>query len=131
MRKYSLLLTVILVFVLSGCGTEEAANNFLIRKESYIISEDNMVLIEYKTDEDGKLVKVNIDRLLTIEEMIFYNTEIDYNYDLEGFSGEIYTLAGHLCTVYDNFYVPINIEIGNTRFIYNVNECSYVEVDRY
>jgi hypothetical protein len=62
--------------------------------------------------------------------MIYYNSEIDYDYTVPGFTGDIFTEAGYLCTAYDDLMVPLNIEIGNTRFKYNYEDCEYVEVDR-
>ena len=62
--------------------------------------------------------------------MIYFNPLIDYDYVLEGFTGDIFTDAGYSCTKYDNFEVPINIEIGSTRFKYERIDCEYQEVDR-
>ena len=130
MRKFSLILVVILVFGLSGCKKDESAYNFKSRKDDYFISSNERIIIEYKTDENGQMIELNIDRLLTIEEMIYYNTNIDYDFELEGFTEDIYENAGFLCTQYENFRVPSNIEIGNTKYKYNRTDCEYQEVDR-
>lgn len=130
MRKLRLFGIIGLILLITGCGAEADVNNFNKRKDSYIISEDKQIVVEYKTDEEGKLVELLIDRLLTIEEMVYYNTQIDYDYELAGFGGDIYTEAGFLCTDFEDLFVPINIEIGNTRFKYDVGDCEYVEVDR-
>lgn len=131
MRKFSVIVLLLVITLLSGCAEESTAvNNFKIRKDSYLINEDKTVIVEYKTDETGKLVELTMDRLLTVEDIFYYNTEIDYDYVLEGFTGDIFTEAGFLCTSHDELLVPINIEIGNTRFKYDYVECEYVEVDR-
>jgi hypothetical protein len=130
MRKLVLIVLIGLSVTLSACGSSESGNNFLIRKENYFINEDDTVIIDYKTDENGILVELGIDRLLQVDEMIFYNTNIDYEYDLEGYDGDIFTTAGFQCTEYNDLMVPINIEVGNTRYIYNRAACSYIEVDR-
>jgi len=129
MRKL-LIITFFLVFVLSGCKESGTIYNFEVRKNDYYISEDKSVIIDYKTDENGKLVELNIDRLLTLEDMLFLNPLVDYDYILEGFTGDIFIEPGFHCTNYNDMLVPINIEIGSTRFIYNRNECEYQEVDR-
>lgn len=130
MRKFSILLIAVLLLVLSGCGSDGIVNNFKKRKDSYYINDDKNVIVEYKTNEDGKLVELAMDRLLTIEDMIYYNTEIEYDYIISGFEGEIFTEAGFLCTEYDDLKVPINIEVGNKRFKYDYVDCEYIEVDR-
>jgi hypothetical protein len=131
MKKILLGLSLVLLVFLSACKTDEASiYNFKIRKDDYFISESGAVLVEYKTNEKGKLVSIYIDRLLSIEDMIYFNPLIDFDYVLEGFTGDIFTEAGYSCTKYDNFDVPINIEIGSTRFKYVRNDCEYQEVDR-
>lgn len=130
MRKFSVAIIFIMLLLLSACASDESVNNFKIRKDSYLINDDKTVIVEYKTNEDGKLVELTFDRLLTIEDMFYYNTEIDYDVELEGYSGDIFTEAGFLCTTYQNLNVPTNIEVGNTRFKYNYVDCEYVEVDR-
>lgn len=131
MKKIIASLLILFVITLTGCGGEdEVAYNFKSRKDDYYISQDETVIIEYKTNELGKMIELNIDRLLSVEDMIYYNTNIDYDYVLDGFTGDIYENAGFLCTSYYNFQVPINIEVGNTKFKYNRVDCEYQEVDR-
>lgn len=130
MRKFSVVIVLVVSLLLSGCTSTETVYNFKIRKDNYIISEDKQVLIDYKTNENGELVELFIDRLLTIEDFIHYNASLDYEVEVEGYSGDVYTEAGFLCTTYDELYVPINIEVGNVRFKYNYADCEYVEVDR-
>jgi hypothetical protein len=62
--------------------------------------------------------------------MIFYNTDLDYDISIDGFTGDVYTEAGYVCTDFDGLMVPVNIEVGNTRYMYNRVSCEYVEVDR-
>lgn len=125
-------LILLLIFAFRSCSNaaDEDIYNFKSRKDDYFISEDESVIINYKTNELGLMIELNIDRLLSIEDMIYFNTNIDYDYELEGFDGDIYENAGFLCTSYYNFQVPINIEIGNTKFKYNRVDCEYQEVDR-
>ena len=130
MKKILLVISLFLVIFLSACGEDASIYNFKIRKDDYLVSESGNVLVEYKTNEEGKLVNLSIDRLLSIEDMIYFNPLIDYDYVLEGFTGDIFTDAGYSCTKYDNFEVPINIEIGSTRFKYERIDCEYQEVDR-
>lgn len=130
MRKMLVTLTFIMMIVLTGCGKDEVSYNFKSRKDDYYISESKRVIIEYKTNSVGEMIELNIDRLLTIEEMVYFNTNIDFDYVLEGYAGDIYESAGFLCTKYDNFSVPTNIEVGNTKFKYNRTDCEYQEVDR-
>lgn len=130
MKKLLLVISLSLVLLLSACKEEGSIYNFNVRKDDYFISEDKSIIVEYKTDEDGKLVNLNIDRLLTIEEMIYYNPLIDYDYALEGFSGDIFIDPGYLCTTYNSILVPNNIEVGSIRYKYDVVDCEYQEVDR-
>lgn len=130
MKKMLFMISISLIIVLSACGSDTKVNNFKPRKDDYFISETGKVLVEYKTNENGKLVKLFIDRLLSIEDIIYYNPLIDLDYKLEGYTGDIYTNAGFTCTSYNNFEVPINIEIGSTRFKYDRIDCEYQEVDR-
>lgn len=123
-------LTLFLVLLLSACDNSASIYNFKIRKDDYFISEDGNIIVDYKTNEKGKLVELTLDRLLTIEDMIYFNPLIDYDYELEGFSGDIFTDPGFLCTNYNEIQVPINIEIGSTRFKYDRIDCEYQEVDR-
>lgn len=129
MRKL-LGLSLFLVLLLSACGSSDSIYNFKIRKDDYFISEDGNIIVDYKTNADGKLVELTIDRLLTVEDMLFFNPLIDYDYELEGFTGDIFTDPGFLCTNYNEIMVPINIEVGSTRFKYDRNACEYQEVDR-
>jgi hypothetical protein len=129
MKKIGLVILLGLVLVLSGCDSEAVVYNFQIRKDSYYISEDHTVIIDYKTNEDGKMVELFIDRLLTIEDFIYYNSQIDIE-EIEAEYGEVFTEAGFLCTDYEDLMVPINIEVGNTRFKYDYVDCEYTEVDR-
>ncbi len=131
MRKLLMSLSIIFVLLLSACGGEdEIINNFKSRKDDFYISDDNLVIINYKTDEEGKLIELDIDRLLSIEDMIYFNNSVDYDFVLEGFEGEIFENAGFLCTSYYDFKVPSNIEVGNTKYKYNRSDCEYQEVDR-
>lgn len=130
MKKIILFISLTLVLFLSACGDDSSVNKFKPRKDDYFISESGIILVEYKTNEDGLLVKLYIDRLLSIEDMIYYNPLIDFDYVLEGFTGDVYTSAGYSCTSYNNFEVPVNIEIGSTRFKYDRIDCEYQEVDR-
>ena len=123
-------LSLFLVILLSACDSSASIYNYKIRKDDYFISEDGSIIVDYKTNENGKLVELSIDRLLTIEDMIYYNPLIDFSYELEGFTGDIFTSPGFQCTNYNNMEVPINIEIGSTRFKYNRTDCEYQEVDR-
>lgn len=130
MKKILFILTITLAILLTACNDTTSVYNYKIRKDDYFISESELVLVEYKTNEEGKLVKLNIDRLLTVEDMVYFNPQIDYDYTLPGFNGDIYIPAGYSCTSYNNFYVPKNIEIGSTRFLYDRIDCEYQEVDR-
>lgn len=130
MRKWILGLVLTLLLVLGGCSSEQETYNFRSRKDDYFISENDLIIIEYKTDEFGKMIELNIDHLLTIEQMIYYNTNIDYDFTIPGFGGDIFVTAGYLCTSYQNLKVPSNIEVGNTKYRYNRDDCEYQEVNR-
>jgi len=130
MKKMLFIVSLVLIVVLSACSDDTSIYNFKPRKDDILVSTNGTILVEYKTNEDGKLIKLHIDRLLSIEDMIYFNPLVDYDYELEGFTGDIYTIAGYSCTKYDNFKVPINIEIGSTRFKYNRIDCEYQQVDR-
>lgn len=131
MRKIIVLVGIFFVLTLSACGSDAAVYNFDTRKDDYYISEDNKVIIEYKTNEDGQLVELNIDRLLEIEEMIFFDPTIDFEMTVEGFTGDIFIDPIASCVDYNDISVPINIEIGSTRFKFSRIDCEYQEVDRY
>lgn len=132
MKKINLVMTLLLVFILVGCKDKGPVNNFEERRDSVLISEDKTVVIEYKTDSEGKMIELNIDRLLTIEQMILFNPLIDYDYEIEGFTGDIFMEPDYSCTDLDNNYlVPINIEVGNTRYKYSDDECMYKTVNNY
>lgn len=130
MNKILLGISLVIIVFLSGCSDDASAYNFKVRKDYYLISDDEAVIIEYKTNEDGKLVNLFIDRLIPIEDMIYFNPLIDFDYTLEGFTGDIFTIAGYTCTKHANLRVPINIEIGSTKFKYVRTDCEYQEVDR-
>ncbi len=133
MMKYGrMFLVFTLIFLLGSCGEDASVNNFVPRQDNYLISEDKQVMIEYKTDIEGKLIELNIDRLLTIEQMILLNPTIDFEYELEGFSGDIFMSPRNECTAYSNdLLIPINLEVGNTRYKFSNSECMYKTVDNY
>ncbi len=129
MKKLLLSLLVVAVILLSGCSKQEAIYNFEPRRVGTLFGPDGTVLIEYRTDLNGKLVEINIDRLLTVEEMLL-NPLIDYNVSIEGVVGDIFVSPSNRCTAISNdLLVPINIEIGNTKYKYDDNECKYKTVD--
>lgn len=130
MRKVYMMILMIGVLFLSGCSDESDVSNFSKRKDGYLINQDKTVIVEYKTDENGDLVQILFDRLLTIEDMIYLNSTIDYNMDVEGYTGDVFTDAGVLCTSYIGLKVPVGIEIGNVRYKYDYVDCGYIEVDR-
>lgn len=130
MRRLTLVLSMLFVFLLSSCGGNEVLNNFEARRDGTLFSSDESILIEYTTDKDGKMIDLNIDRLLTIEEMLYLNPIIDYDYEIEGFTGTIFTSPAGQCTrISNDLLVPINIEIGNTRYKYDNSVCRYRTVD--
>lgn len=132
MKKISGTLLLILMVFLASCASSGPSYNFNERKDSYLVSSDKKVMIYYKTDNDGKLVELNIDRLLTIEEMILMNPNIDYEYDLAGFEGEIFMEPNNTCTDISNeVLIPINIEVGNTRYKFDNDDCLYKTVDNH
>jgi len=130
MRKYSIITLLILILTLSGCGKEGTSNNFEERKDSIFYSEGNQVVIEYETDENGKMIMINIDHLLTIEQMVLLNPNIDFNYSIEGFEGDIFVEPSNRCMDYNySLLMPVNIEVGNTRYKFVDSECKYKTVD--
>jgi hypothetical protein len=97
-----------------------------------MFSADNRIMIQYKTDADGKLIELNVDRLLTVEQMVLLNPNIDFNLTIEGFTGDIFVKPNNSCTEFSNdVLMPINIEVGNTRYKYDEEDCTYKTVDNY
>ena len=131
MKKIFVIIGLFFVLTLSACGSDEEIYNFDARKDDYYVSEDNKILIEYKTNELGRLVEINIDRLLEIEEMIYFDPTIDYDVTVEGFTGDIFVAPHSTCVDFNDILVPINIEIGSTKFQFNRIDCEYQEVNRY
>jgi len=130
MKKTTLFVTIFVILLLTSCGNTTAVNNFDARQDNTLFSADGMVIVDYKTDTEGKLIELNIDRLLTIEQMILLNPTIDFDYELEGFTGTIFVLPSDECTDYsDEILIPINIEVGNTRYKYDDTECKYKTID--
>ncbi len=130
MKIFKYVLVVLLVFTLASCGSDASLYNFSPRQDNTMFSSDNKIVIDYKTNKDGKLIELNIDRLLTIEEMIILNPIIDFDYEIEGFTGDIFMEPNNTCTdISNSFLVPINIEVGNTRYKYDDDECMYKTVD--
>ena len=130
MKQWTLFLSLIFVFLLSSCGGDEVLNNFESRRDGTLFTTDGRVLVEYTTDKDGKLISLNIDRILTLEEMFILSPVIDYELELDDFDGDIFMLANNQCTsIRNNLLVPINIEIGNTRYKFDNTECKYKTVD--
>jgi hypothetical protein len=121
-----------LVVALASCAESGPVYNFQERKSSYYISEDETIMIYYKTNNDGKMVELNVDRLLTIEEMILLNPTIDFGFELEGFVGDIFVEPSNTCTdISNDILIPINLEVGNTRYKYEDDECKYKTVDNH
>ena len=132
MRKARILLILFMILVLTSCDSGGPVYNFNERKDSYLISEDKLVMVHYKTDNDGKLVELDIDRLLTIEEMLSLNPIIDNDYILEGFIGDIFIKPSNVCTdISNDVLVPVNLEVGNTRYKYDDDSCMYKTVDNH
>lgn len=119
-----------LMFILTSCGGNAEVNNFEARQDNTLFSSDKMVIIDYKTDTEGRLIELNIDRLLTIEQMIILNPRIDFDLEIEGFTGDIFIEPNPVCTDYrDDILIPANIEIGNTRYKYDPFDCTYKTID--
>jgi hypothetical protein len=133
MKKLILLTLIGLsILTLSSCNSAASLYNFEPRQDSTLFSEDGLVMIEYETDIQGKLTSINIDRLLTIEEMVLFNPTIDTDYQIEGFTGDIFVEPSNSCTdVSNDVLVPVNIEVGNTRYKYDDDDCMYKTVDNY
>jgi hypothetical protein len=129
MKKLLISMLLTLVILLSGCSKQEAIYNFEPRRVGTLFGPDGTVLIEYRTDLNGKLVELNIDRLLTVEEMLL-NPLIDYDISVEGVEGDIFTRPSGRCTAISNdLLIPINLEIGNTKYKYDDALCKYKTVD--
>ena len=132
MRLFKACLVIITAFLLSSCGSNQDIYNFAPRQDSTLISSDNLILIDYKTDTDGKLVELNIDRLLTIEQMMILTPIVDFDYELEGFTGDIFIEPSNTCTdISNDVLIPVNLEVGNTRYKYNDEDCMYQTVDNH
>ncbi|GEM_PF-1954270 len=133
MRRLWPFVMIISVLLLAGCGEDTASTyNFKARQDNTFFSADEKIIIDYKTDNNGKMIDINIDRLLTIEEMMLYHPNIDFNYELDGFDGDIFMLPSARCTdISNDVLVPINLEVGNTRYKYDDTDCTYKTVDNY
>jgi len=130
MKKTILFVTGILVLLLTSCGGSEEVFNFDARQDNTFFSSDGRVIIDYKTDTNGKMIEINIDRLLTIEQMILLNPIIELDYAIEGFTGNIFVPVSDQCTdISNNFSTPLNIEVGNTRYKYDDEDCMYKTID--
>lgn len=130
MKKLSLVMLFIVVILLSSCKKSEVTFNYRPRQNDSYISIDGKVLIDYKTDKNGELERITFDRLLTIEEMITKNPNIDFDIEVDGFTGEIFTVAPAACLLPAGVQVPINIEVGSVRYKFRSTECIYKEVGR-
>ncbi len=132
MRIYKAFLVTITVFLLTSCGANQDVYNFTPRQDTTLVSSDKLIVINYKTDTEGKLVELNIDRLLTIEEMMLLNPIIDFEYEIEGFTGDIFIEPSNTCTdISNDVEIPVNLEVGNTRYKFNNQECMYQTVDNH
>jgi len=131
MKKINIVLALLIVVLLSGCNKADETANFKTRKDDYFVSEDKSVLIHYKTNEFGELVEIDIDRLLEIEEIIYFDTTIDFNMVVEGYAGDLFMQPRSTCVDYNDILVPINIEVGSTRYKFDRTDCEYQEVNRY
>ena len=132
MRIYRIILVSVIIIFLSSCGATQAVYNFAPRQDSRLVSSDNLVVIDYKTNTDGLLVEFSIDKLLTIEEMMILNPIIDFEYELEGFTGDIFIEPNNTCTdISNDVLIPVNLEVGNTRYKYNDEDCEYQTVDNH
>ena len=131
MKRYVMLAALFLVaLVLTACSDDASNYNFRPRQSDYFISNDGRVIIDYKTNENGELTRINIDRLLTIEEMLAGNPTIDYEVELEGFEGDIFVEPPLSCLLPRGIMVPVNIEVGSIRYKFRSSECLYKEVGR-
>jgi len=129
MRKFTFLLPLLFMLVLSGCSQEEVKITFKIYRDDYFIYDDS-VIIKYITNQDGVLESIDIDRLLSLED-IFYAYNLPRYEDFEPYlDEEIFVQTTPKCSKYGSIEVPFNISVGITRFRYNSTSCSYKEVDR-
>ncbi|MEC9484731.1 MAG: hypothetical protein UMR38_02500 [Candidatus Izemoplasma sp.] len=134
MRRLLLMSVVLLLTLfLVGCQNDTTVEyNFKARRNSYYIDSTKQVLITYETDNNGKMIDLAINRLLTVEELLLMDPSIDYDMIVEGFDGDIFVEPSNTCTTVSNtLLVPINLEVGNTRYKYNENACQYQIVDSY
>jgi len=132
MRIYRIILVSVIIIFLSSCGATQAVYNFAPRQDSRLVSSDNLIVIDYKTNTDGLLIEFSIDKLLTIEEMMILNPIIDFEYELEGFTGDIFIEPNNTCTdISNDVLIPVNLEVGNTRYKYNDEDCEYQTVDNH
>lgn len=132
MRKIRWITLLLLVVVLSGCGGTQTIYNFTPRQDSFMISGDEKVIVNYKTDIEGQMIELDVDRLLTIEEMMILNPVIDFEYELDGFTGDIFIEPSNTCTdISNDVLIPSNLEVGNTRYKYDDDDCMYKTVDNY
>lgn len=130
MRRYLIIITTVLIFLLSACGGNEVIYNFEARRDGTLISRDKQVLIEYTTDVNGRLISLNIDHLLTIEEMFLLHPMIDPTIEIDGFDGDVFIKPRNECTrISNDVFIPVNLEIGNTRYKYDDTRCQYRTVD--
>ena len=131
MKKLGLYVIIgLIILTLGSCNAGGSLENFEPRQDSTLFSEDGLIMIEYETNKDGRLVSINIDRLLTIEEMVLLNPTLDHEYEIQDFTGDIFIEPSNTCTdVSNDVLVPVNIEVGNTRYKYDDEECKYKTVD--
>lgn len=131
MKKMLSVIVLVFVLVLSSCGGDDVLlYNFKPRQDNTLFSTNGEIIIDYKTDTNGELIELNIDHLLSIEEMIMLNPIIDFDIEIEGFTGNIFMQPRSVCTQYSNdLLIPINIEVGNTRYKFDNLSCLYKTVD--
>jgi hypothetical protein len=129
MRKQYLIILLAITMMLGGCGIETDTVGFKERRENDYISESDRVLIHYKTNEIGQLVNISFDRLLTIEELLFIQSERLQSIE-QGLETDVLVDASSRCTDVFALEVPLNIKIGTTVLKYSTAQCGYVEVDR-
>ncbi|MCF7925397.1 MAG: hypothetical protein K9L26_02585 [Candidatus Izimaplasma sp.] len=132
-RLISICLMFLSVLTLVGCNQESVVqNNFKARQNSFFIDSTQSIIITYETNNKGVMTSLDIDKLLTIEEMLLYNQTIDYDIVVDGFNGDVFVEARNACTdISNSLMVPKNLEVGNTRYKYNEADCQYQIVDSY